>query len=155
MSIVKYCKDGRIQGQNNKKIGTLGTLRKYIKKGWNPKSASIGRECSVKTKRKMSETHKRIGSKPPLGEKHWNWKGGISSATELIRVSAEYRQWRKTVFERDNYTCLICGEVGGELNAHHIKPFNKFPELRFVISNGVTMCIKCHKLEKKGIGKNN
>lgn len=93
-------------------------------------------------RRKISISHIGLQS----GKKHPNWKGGITPANQAIRNSTEYKQWRKAVFERDNYTCLICGQIGGELNAHHIKPFNEFPELRFVLSNGVSMCIKCHKL---------
>jgi len=58
----------------------------------------------------------------------------------------KYKLWRKAVFERDNYTCLICGERGGDLNAHHIKSWAKFPALRYDVKNGITLCIKCHYL---------
>ena len=57
----------------------------------------------------------------------------------------EYTAWRTSVFERDNYTCLSCSQVGGELNAHHIKPYATFPELRLSIENGITLCHSCHK----------
>lgn len=59
--------------------------------------------------------------------------------------SPEYKLWRKSVFERDNYTCIECGQIGGILNADHIKAFSLFPDLRFDIKNGRTLCVNCHK----------
>lgn len=61
------------------------------------------------------------------------------------RNSPRYKEWRTAVFERDGYKCAICGQVGGELNAHHIKPFSEFEESRFDVDNGITFCKKCHK----------
>lgn len=62
---------------------------------------------------------------------------------------AEYKTWRTAVFERDNYTCQICKIKGGKLNAHHIKSWSKFPELRYVVDNGITLCENDHKIENK------
>ncbi len=62
------------------------------------------------------------------------------------RNSREYKEWRKAVLERDNYTCAECHEIGGCLHAHHIKAWADYPELRFELSNGVTLCKECHKL---------
>lgn len=73
------------------------------------------------------------------------WRGGISSEHHRIRQSAEYKTWRKAVFERDNHTCQTCGMPGGNLEADHIKPFALFPELRFDVSNGRTLCRPCHR----------
>lgn len=71
--------------------------------------------------------------------------GGKTTADERVRRSAQYKQWRTAVFERDNYTCVSCGQHGGYLNADHIKTFAYHPELRFDLTNGRTLCVPCHK----------
>lgn len=73
-----------------------------------------------------------------------NWKGGTTEASKLIRNSTKYQEWRKAVFDRDNYTCVICAKKGGDLQADHIKPFAIFLDLRFELSNGRTLCKPCH-----------
>jgi hypothetical protein len=78
---------------------------------------------------------------------HWNWQGGITPINKSIRQSFQYKIWRNTVFERDSYQCQDCLEVGGILNAHHIKHFATHPELRFEIDNGLTLCKSCHNKE--------
>lgn len=153
-------------------------------KGWIKK----GSKLSDETRKKMSETRKRLGIKPPSAkgrkmsvevreamslarrgkkgtpltdeakahlsrywtgrrkpEDHWSWKGGISPENHRIRQSAQYIKWRKTIFERDDYTCLLCSQKGGRLNADHIKPFADYPELRFDLDNGRTLCEPCHR----------
>ena len=130
---MKICKDGRISGQNNKEAGNhLGILsgrRKsvYIKKGRarGNKNPMFGRDLS--------------GSKNP------NWKGGVTTVYMKIRHQIDSRLWREAIFARDNWTCQECGKRGGRLNAHHIKSFKQYPELRFAIDNGETLCYNCHK----------
>lgn len=148
---MKICKDGRIWGQNNKEAGDhLGIItgrKPCIKKGGvkGSRNPMFGKHHSIGARRK-------IGAK---GEKHWNWKGGASSLQARILHQIEYKLWREAVFARDNWTCRKCKKQGGRLNAHHIKGFTKYPELRFAIDNGITLCLKCHKLtENYGWGAN-
>lgn len=99
------------------------------------------------------ETRKKCGAGLKgkcAGEKHPNWRGGITSEHRKIRKSLEYRLWREAVFRRDNWTCVLCKTRNGNgktiiIHADHIKPFALFPEVRFEISNGRTLCLDCHK----------
>lgn len=74
-----------------------------------------------------------------------NWRGGITEKNLAIRTSWEYKEWRKAVFERDDYTCQFCFERGGNIVADHIKSFRNFPKLRFDINNGRVLCVECHR----------
>lgn len=77
------------------------------------------------------------------GIEHPNWDGGITSINENIRKSSKMKSWKKQILKRDNYTCLWCGSKE-KLEADHIKPFSLYPELRFDIDNGRTLCKECH-----------
>ena len=79
------------------------------------------------------------------GKNHHNWRGGITPENTKIKNSIEYKLWREAVFSRDGWTCQRCNNIGGRLEAHHIKSFAKFLDLRFAIDNGITLCKKCHK----------
>jgi len=79
------------------------------------------------------------------GRRSGTWKGGVTPKNHKIRTSLRYKMWRCSVFKRDNWTCQLCFKRGRNLNADHIKPFALFPELRFELSNGRTLCEKCHK----------
>lgn len=80
-----------------------------------------------------------------LGETNPSWKGGITPVNALIRSSTQMNEWRKAVFERDDYTCQMCSARGIRIHADHIKEFSNYPELRFELSNGRTLCVPCHK----------
>jgi len=87
------------------------------------------------------------------GKKHHNWKGGLARKKRKIKTSREYMDWRLAIFKRDNYTCVLCDAknkkgIRIKLHADHIKQFAYYPELRFVVSNGRTLCEDCHRKTK-------
>lgn len=101
----------------------------------------------------LSESAKEKCRLGKLGEKHWNWKGGITKLENRIRKTAEYRNWRIAVLKRDDYTCVWCRKRGGNLEVDHIKQFAYYPELRFELSNGRTLCRVCHRITDTFGGK--
>ena len=82
------------------------------------------------------------------GDKSPFWKGGINPINDSIRKSRKYRIWRRTVFIRDEFTCRKCKKTHIYIEAHHIKSFADYPELRFDINNGLTVCEECHSKTK-------
>lgn len=104
-----------------------------------------GRKRPKATREKISKA--LLGhppNNPRRGKDHPAWKGGISWASNRYHKSPEYKRWRRVVCKRDNYTCVVCGKTPKIVNAHHIVPFNDDEELRYAISNGITLCVPCH-----------
>jgi len=118
-----------------------------VPKQWRDKiipPSHLGKKHTEEAKKKISKNRrgKSIGSDNPM------WKGGISRTHKTGYYSSEYKEWREKVFKRDNYTCQNCGKHGSKnyLTAHHIKSFSEYPELRFDVDNGKTLCEDCHSL---------
>jgi len=80
------------------------------------------------------------------GKDNPSWKGGIAKRSLNTK---EYRAWRIKVFSRDNFTCQNCGQIGGYLEAHHIKRWVDCIKSRFDVKNGQTLCKDCHNSTKK------
>lgn len=103
---------------------------------------------SEETRAKMVVANRkaaRYGANNPL------WKGGAREQRKREMKGYPYRDWRAAVFTRDNWTCQCCGVRGGYLEADHIKPWCAFPDLRYEIDNGRTVCRPCHmKLDTHG-----
>lgn len=76
------------------------------------------------------------------GENNPNWKGGIRGEDYLERRRFR-KMMQKDVFERDNYTCQMCGSRK-DLQVDHIQPWSEYVELRFNINNCRTLCAACH-----------
>ena len=141
----------------------VGRNAKYCSREcWNKRNPKVLKNCLFCGKefwsyqhenkeycsRKCYGLHKRELQK---GENSHFWRGGKTKLNKLLRTRAKYTEWRKAVFERDNYTCQDCGIKNGEgvkvyLQAHHIKPVSKFPDLVYDVSNGITLCKNCHLL---------
>lgn len=80
------------------------------------------------------------------------WCGNETPPSERVyrnRHEPEHKEWRDAIFKRDNYTCRRCYSIGGHLQAHHIKPYAKYEELRYELSNGICLCEYCHKEEHR------
>lgn len=119
-------------------------------KGQIQKPEAIAAMRAKLTGRKMSPEQRLHHSSYSLrGDKHPRWKGGVSGENARTRQSVEGRLWREAVFARDNHTCQSCSKRGGELNAHHLKQFSEFRELRFDLGNGQTLCVPCHRAVHK------
>jgi 5-methylcytosine-specific restriction endonuclease McrA len=106
---------------------------------------AIGRGHTLESRLKMSEGRK--------GTKHWHWEGGKTSENLRIRNGIKIQLWRSAVFSRDGFTCQKCGQVGGQLNVHHILSFRDNKEIRTAINNGITFCKLCHISFHKKYGR--
>lgn len=98
---------------------------------------------SPETKAKISQ---RLRVTAARGADCHSYKDGKAVERRGPRFSLEARRWRTDVFRRDGFTCQDCGDAaGGNLRAHHLKGWADHPDLRFELTNGVTLCDPCHK----------
>lgn len=92
-----------------------------------------GKRCSI------------CGIKKNSGENHYLWNPNLTDEDRADKRNLkENIYWRKQVFEKDNYTCQICGQRGIELEAHHLNGYHWCIKERFDIDNGVSLCLNCH-----------
>ena len=119
----------------------------YHKNIWYSKKTNLKRSLALKGKPKSLEHCLHLS-----GRNHWNWQGGISGLPENSRQTAEYDEWRLAVYKKDHYTCQDCGHRFNGIVAHHIKSFAGFPELRYNVENGITLCRSCHLKRHSEIG---
>lgn len=109
--------------------------------------SSKGRKKSTEHSKNISLS--KIGKKVPwaTGEKNWKW----IKDRNLVKLSDRFlhdplvKQWRKSVWSRDSFTCRIAdNNCDGRIEAHHILSWRDYPELRYKINNGITLCHAHH-----------
>ena len=153
-------------------MGKKHTFESKIKMSKSAKIAQNRPEQKIKFLRnkyalghKHTEEWKKKKSESQKGEGNWRWEGGITSLIMKVRGLPESKQWRSDIFRRDNWTCQTC-HSRGYIEAHHIKSFSmiikqsniKTIEQAFSckelwnITNGVTLCVECHKLIRRSHG---
>ena len=100
------------------------------------------RGCLGKHWKHTAEYKKRL-SLSRMGKNNPNY---ISGSTKTRRAKTQrIKNWRLKVFNRDDFTCQECNKKGGDINAHHIIFWSEDKDKRFLIGNGVTLCVPCHK----------
>lgn len=121
-----------------------------------PKVAELGRKISKAQKEQFAS-----GVRSNKGANNPNWKNGQGRMKIhlLVRNLDKYKEWRFSVFKRDNFICVECHDVSKEINADHIKRFSDIMiennittteqalecEELWDINNGRTLCVSCHR----------
>lgn len=135
---------------SHKKIVSEETKAKLSLANSGKVSNNKGKPMSVEQKYKLSKIH----------IEKWNKIGRKIYLRRPFHGSFLYREFTKLVFERDNYTCVLCGIRGGKLNAdHYPKSFSAIVKEHSIknmaqamscrelwdVNNGRTLCVDCHR----------
>lgn len=123
--------------------GTKGVLHNPLKGKKMPESWKAKLRKPKSYVPPMSEETRILHSEIRRGELSHRWRGGITSINQKRRNLWTIRKWKKQVKERDGFRCVLCGS-SENLHADHIKPLALYPELGSDLSNGRTLCAKCH-----------
>ena len=137
--VIKHCKECGIQLQ-------LNNSRDIDRKNYcnqSCKGKQIGKLRNMSLLWDKINTPEVNAKKAHKGVDHPKW---IKDRTKVkSRARPEMTSWKNFVFNRDKFTCNHCQKVGGKLHAHHKAPYSLFPELRWELNNGMTLCESCHK----------
>ena len=125
--------------ETRKKLSILKKGKHYPKLS----EAKKGKPSGVLGKHwKLSEEIRRKMSEVCKGEKAYNWiKDRTQLKNDQKRNDSAYQEWVKQVKKRDNNTCKINNEdCSGYCIVHHILRWSEYPEERYNINNGITLC---------------
>ena len=132
------------------RLVVLGSMRVNERSGWLCE-CDCGKKTHVTTYALTGCNSKSCGCNKRYrrGETHPNYNPKLTTQQRIkqrYELNGNHKhKWSKQIMERDKYTCQICNQHGGKLNAHHLNGWNAFPEQRFDLDNGVTLCTDCHK----------
>lgn len=122
-----------------KTMGVLLTLSQYASQRTGCKNSFFGKKHKEETKKKHSEyMSEKVGKLNP------NYKDGKYTRRPRDFKIAQFKPLRSFVFNRDKYTCVITGQVGGHLHAHHLIPYWVCPEAFFDADNIITVSTEAH-----------
>ena len=159
---IIYCEKSKI---NRKKYCSLICKNKFSTRNYkHSEETKIKMQMSKKGKLFTNE-HKQNISKALSGNKHTKEhieKNRIALMKHYDKIgrkdykryyhfssTTRYKQWRTSVFERDKFTCQLCGLVGVKLQAHHIYRWAEHSDKRYDLNNGITVCVQCHPRKKQ------
>lgn len=163
---AKYCS---VNCSAQSKVGKPGGMRGKI-------SPNKGKKMSEEQKKKLSLAHlgKSAWNKGIKGVYNRSEQGKISFREKMSgpnnpkwviergrlikgdRILNDPLQqwWSRSIKNRDNWKCRISNEnCSGKLEAHHILPWSEFPELRYQLNNGITLCHAHHPRKRDEVAK--
>jgi hypothetical protein len=103
----------------------------------------------------FSKEHLQNISLATKGEKNWKWVVDRTKlkTDRLQSYDYRYKLWMLAVKNRDGWKCKISNQdCRGRLEAHHILSWKDYPELRYQVNNGITLCCAHHprkRIEEK------
>lgn len=132
-----------LKGENNPKYRSIESKCAYCSKVMMKTPIYLNTRNNVFCSKKCKSDWQ---SENIVGENHPCYDNSISQEErEKGRNFEGYIYWRRQVYIRDNYTCIVCGyKKGGNIEAHHLDGYNWAKDKRTDINNGVTLCEKCH-----------
>lgn len=111
---------------------------------------SCGNICSVSSAKLKSEKKTTCGGQYRHKAPQWREPDGWLDSYDPqylrgLRTSPLYYEYRKSVQEKDNRSCIVCGSQNN-IEVHHIYPFALYPHDRFNPNTGVCMCKEHHSI---------
>lgn len=129
----------------NKGIKGYQKFSKETRKKMSRNNARVwlGKKFTQDVRRKMSESRK--GKYTGKNSPFWIKDRTKLKKSERRDRDVQYIYWRKEIKNRDEWKCRLSSDVcKGQLEAHHIFNWTDYPELRYVLTNGITLCHSHH-----------